>query len=332
MSKEIVVVGAGAFGTALAKVVAESGHRTHLVARSLEVVEAINTCHRHPTRLQGCMLPAGIQATADASVLNDADMVISALPTSAIRGFWTAHRELVSDGVIWVCAAKGIEQGTMLLVSEVMSEVLGQKHREQLTYLSGPSFATELVQRMPTLVTLAGNDMETLRAAQSVLSTDYFRVYTSLDVVGVEIGGALKNVMAIAAGMAEGLGMGLNTQAAIITRGLVEISRLAVARGAKPQTLSGLSGLGDLVLTCTGNLSRNRRVGVRLGRGETLKEIQGDMLEVAEGVLTAKSARGYAAKAGIEMPITETVYQVLYEGLAPRDGVASLMTRELKPE
>jgi glycerol-3-phosphate dehydrogenase (NAD(P)+) len=256
-------------------------------------------------------------------------MVVAVVPSHAMRDVARAVRSALTPGTILVSAAKGIEEGTL----STMAGVLAAEAPEARTaFLSGPSFAREVARGLPTAVVVASREAEVARAAQEAFATDRFRVYTSDDVTGVEFGGALKNVIAIAAGCAEGLGFGHNTRAALITRGLAEIARLAARFGANLLTLAGLAGMGDLVLTCTGDLSRNRRVGLELGKGRNLAEVLAEMHEVAEGVRTARSARDLARRTGVEMPITEQVHAVLYEDKPARVAVAELMGRELKRE
>jgi len=238
----------------------------------------------------------------------------------------------LAPGTVVVSAAKGIENETLLTMSGIWKEIAPRDGLVKVLSLSGPSFAKEVVQKMPTAVTLAGDDIETAQDVQQVFSTGYFRVYTSLDKIGVELAGALKNVIALAAGAVDGLGFGHNTRAALITRGLAEMCRLGVKLGAMPLTFSGLAGIGDLVLTCTGDLSRNRTVGFQLGQGRKLQEILGEMRMVAEGVKTAQSVHFLAKRMEVEMPISEQVYQVLYEDKNPADAARELMERDLKHE
>jgi glycerol-3-phosphate dehydrogenase (NAD(P)+) len=249
-----------------------------------------------------------------------------------MRSVMTDAVRYLCSGVPIVSASKGIENETLQTMEEVLTDVLPRGLWADLAFLSGPSFAAETLRRMATAVTIAARFHGVAQQVQAAFSTDYFRCYTTEDVTGVELGGALKNVIAIAAGMASGLGLGHNSRAGLLTRGLHEISRLAVARGANPLTLSGLAGMGDLVLTCTGDLSRNRRVGVELGRGRTLEQILGDMSEVAEGVRTARSAYNLAKREGVEMPIGEQVYEIIYDGKPPATAMAYLMGRRLKRE
>jgi len=249
-----------------------------------------------------------------------------------VRGVMAQAASHMQPGALVVSASKGIENESLQTMDEVLAEVLPGEFGRTACFLSGPSFAREVAEEHPTAVTIASHSREAAERAQELFQTPYFRVYTSPDVRGVELGGSLKNVIAIAAGVVEGLGLGYNTQAALITRGLAEIMRLGTALGAEPRTLSGLAGIGDLILTCTGSLSRNRSVGIEMGKGRTLDDILGGMVMVAEGVRTARSARDLARRTGIEMPIVEAVYAMLFDGLSARAAVEQLMEREPKPE
>jgi glycerol-3-phosphate dehydrogenase (NAD(P)+) len=259
-------------------------------------------------------------------------MVVVVCPSAGVRALADAVRPFVTGRPVVVSAAKGVEHDSRKTMSAVLEEVLGDRHRSRIGVLSGPSFAREVAAGMPTAVTAAARDLGVAQQIQRVFSGATFRVYTSSDVAGVEIGGAVKNVIAVAAGVSDGLGFGHNSRAALITRGLTEVTRLATRLGGERQTLAGLSGLGDLVLTCTGDLSRNRSVGLRLGRGERLADIVASMKEVAEGIHNTLSVRDLARSVEVEMPITEQMYQLLYEGKSPRQAVIDLMTRELKRE
>jgi glycerol-3-phosphate dehydrogenase (NAD(P)+) len=333
MSETVAVLGAGAFGTALAKLLAEGGHAVRLYARDPVVVDTINSEHRHPKRLSGVRLPPGLTVMGDVNAcLRDAHLVVSAIPTQSLRGVWREGASSLREGAYVMSATKGIENGTLQLVSDVLRESVPEHARGRLCFLSGPSFALELARRLPTAVTIAAEDEAVANHVQQIISTDYFRAYTTTDVVGVELGGALKNVVAIAAGAADGLGFGLNTAAAIMTRGLAEITRLAVKMGGRPTTMAGLAGMGDLVLTCTGSLSRNRTVGFQLGQGKKLEQILKDLGQVAEGVTTAQSVHDLARREGVEMPIADAVFRLLFEGKEPRDEVYGLMGRRLKAE
>jgi glycerol-3-phosphate dehydrogenase (NAD(P)+) len=333
MSETVCVLGAGSFGTALAKVLAEGGHSVRLWARDPVVVQAIMTDHVHPRRLKGVRLPPGLQATTSIEqALAGASMVVSSVPTVALREVWAQASPWVREGALVMSATKGIENGTLDLVSDILKKSVPSSCVSQLCYVSGPSFAIEMAKRLPTAVTIAAADEAVAKRAQGIISTDYFRAYTTTDVQGVELGGALKNVVAIAAGAAIGLGFGNNTLAALITRGLAEMGRLAVRLGAMPQTLAGLAGMGDLVLTCTSPTSRNYTVGVKLGQGQKLEAILRELGEVAEGVNTARSVHDLATREGVEMPIAEAVYRLLFAGSDPRDEVSALMGRKLRTE
>jgi glycerol-3-phosphate dehydrogenase (NAD(P)+) len=333
MSETVCVLGAGSFGTALAKVLAEGGHSVRLWARDPAVVDGIMTEHKHPRRLKGVRLPPGLLAsTSLEQSLAGASMVVSSVPTVALRDVWSQAQPFVKEGALIMSATKGIENSTLKLVSDILKESVPASCVSQLCYLSGPSFAIELARRLPTAVTIAADDEDVARRAQGIISTDYFRAYTTTDVQGVELGGALKNVVAIASGAAAGLGFGQNTMAALITRGLAEIGRLAVRLGAMPLTLAGLAGMGDLVLTCTSPTSRNYTVGLKLGQGQKLDQILKDLGEVAEGVNTARAVKDLAAREGVELPIAEAVYRLLFAGTDPRDEVSALMGRKLRTE
>lgn len=332
-ASHIAVLGAGSWGTALAGLLAKQGRSVTLWARHPEHAKSIAAARQNPTYLPGYMFPDGLEVTADLAVaLAGAGMVISAIPTHGLRGVYDTARLVLPPNVPIVVASKGIEMATLLLGSDVLAQYLPPEQRRFISVMSGPSFAQEVACEIPTAVVVAGDDAEVIKQVQSTLATERFRVYTSDDRVGVEIGGALKNVIAIAVGVADGLGMGHNTRAGLITRGLTEISRLAVKLGAHPLTLSGLSGMGDLVLTCTVDLSRNRSLGLELGRGKTLEEILAGMNMVAEGVRTAQSAYHLAQRESVDMPITTEVYKVLYEGKPPDAAAATLMSRMLRSE
>ena len=278
--------------------------------------------------LPGVRLCPEVIVTPDlGEALDQAELVVEVVPSHAVRAVMREAAQYMHPGAPIVTCSKGIENDSLMTMLEVLEDVLPVPLHPYLAVLSGPSFALELARQMPTAVSVAARWERVAREVQAAFTSSSFKVYTSIDVVGVELGGAVKNVIAIGAGIAEGLGYGDNTRAAIITRGLVEISRLAVRKGANPLTVSGLSGMGDLVLTCTGELSRNRRVGFDLGRGKALGEILGDMEMVAEGVKNARSVHQLAGKLKVDVPICETVYRVLYEGLAPTEAVVQLMGR-----
>ncbi len=329
---QTTVLGAGAFGTALAIQLARQGHRTRLWARREDWVLELERTRMNARYLAGAAFPETLHAESSLSAaLAGAELVVLAIPSQGTREVVTAAKHLL-DGPVICCASKGIEKGTLMLLSEVMLDVLGPAATPRLTYLSGPSFAKELVEFVPTAVTVAGVEPRSTGLVQGAFSSQTMRVYATEDVIGVEVGGALKNVVAIAAGIVDGLGFGLNCRAALMTRGLAEIGRLAMKMGGDPMTLAGLAGVGDLVLTCTGNLSRNRTVGFELGLGRTLPEILSSLGHVAEGVETTKSAYQLSQKLGIELPITEEVYRVLYENKPARQAALDLMGRPLKHE
>lgn len=328
----VAMLGAGSWGTALAIHLARLGHTVRLWARNPDLVAKVareRAHHCHPS----VELPATLGATADLSAAcQAADAVIVACPSHAVRRMADQFAPHAQDTALVVSTAKGIETSSRLTMSAVLEQVLPGPLAKRVSVLSGPSFAREVAQSMPTAVTAAARDILVAEELQRLFTGPTFRVYTSADTIGAEIGGAVKNVIAVAAGVSDGLGFGSNTRAALITRGLAEISRLAMRLGADRATLAGLAGLGDLVLTCTGDLSRNRQVGLRLGRGETLAAILASMSEVAEGVRNTVSVRELAQSADVEMPITEQMYLLLYEGKDPRQAVVDLMSRRLKHE
>jgi glycerol-3-phosphate dehydrogenase (NAD(P)+) len=333
----IAVIGAGSWGTAMAMVLRRGErHTVKLWAHEREVAEAIERSRVNERYLPGYRLPEGIHAVHDLQeALEGAEIVVSVMPSHHCRRVFHAMGPYLGEAVKIVSATKGLENESLMRMTEVITDVVSTSRgfRPRLGALSGPSFALEVAKGDPTAVTFATSDASLSSTIQSEFSDPTFRVYQNEDIIGVEMGGALKNVIAIAAGICEGLGLGHNTAAALITRGLAEITRLAVACGARPQTMAGLAGMGDLVLTCTGGLSRNRTVGVKLGQGRTLAEIIAGMHGmVAEGVLTTRAAVGLAEKMGVEMPITEQMHAILDEGKAPRDAIRELMTRPGRSE
>lgn len=329
----ITVLGAGAFGTALSMLLAGKGYRVRLWAFEPEVAAQIDAEHENGMYLRGFKLPASIVASSRVEeALAGAELVVVVTPSHVVRPVMKGAAPHIRPGAAIVCAAKGIENDTCLTMNEVLEEVLPAEHHPYLAFLSGPSFAREVAQGLPTAVSIAAYMERHAKKVQGIFAAPFFRTYYTNDVVGVEIGGAAKNVIAIAAGISDGLGLGHNTRAALITRGLAEITRLGVAKGANPMTLAGLAGMGDLVLTCTGDLSRNRTVGVKLGQGKPLADILGEGHAVAEGVKNAASVTQLAARLGVEMPICEQVYQILYENKPAAQGLIDLMSRGLKRE
>ncbi len=327
------VIGSGSFGTSIAAALAQNFDEVLLWGRDAALVAAVNERHENTTYLPGVTLPKAVRAVASLEeAVVGAQLVVSATPSHATREVIGRAVPFLPRRVPIVTVSKGIENGTLLTMTDVLEECLPDELHPYLAVLSGPSFARELAQRLPTVVTIASHWDKVGLRAQKAFQTDFLRTYTSSDVVGVQLGGALKNVIAIAAGIADGLGFGHNARAGIITRGLAEISRIAVRLGANPLTLSGLSGMGDLVLTCTGELSRNRRVGIELGKGRPLAEVLGEMKQVAEGVKTAQSARDLSRKTGVELPICDQVFAICHEGKNPRAAVLELMTRSPKSE
>jgi glycerol-3-phosphate dehydrogenase (NAD(P)+) len=329
--KQIAIIGAGSWGTALAVIAARAGHSVRLWSRNAVVVNSIGDQRLNSRYLSSTSIPDGVTATGDLeAALYDASIVLLAVPSHAARETLSAMSSQLNEAAIIVNVAKGIEIESGKRISEIAKEVVNGSH--SFVALSGPSFAKEVVEGHPTAIVAASKDTAAARTVQNDLSFENLRIYTNMDVVGTEVGGSVKNVMAIAAGMTAGLGFGANSVAALITRGLAEITRLARREGAQLETLMGLAGLGDLVLTCTGSLSRNRFVGEELGRGRTLDEITAGLSEVAEGINTARAVKKLADRAGLEMPITNEVNAVLYDGKPVRDAVAELMSRPLREE
>jgi glycerol-3-phosphate dehydrogenase (NAD(P)+) len=333
MGAKVTVLGAGSWGTALAVHLARVGHDVRLWARDAGLAATLSAARENAVYLPGVPFPPSVTPSGDlAEACTGSEMLVFVCPSSGVRPLAERLRSVLGHEPVVVSAAKGVEDETHFTMSAILEDVLGQDHGARVAVLSGPSFAREVGQGVPTAVTAAARDLAVAEAVQRVFAGQTFRVYTSTDVVGVEIGGAVKNVIALAAGVSDGLGFGNNSRAALITRGLAEITRLAVQMGADRQTLAGLSGLGDLVLTCTGDLSRNRTVGLRLGRGERLRDIVASMKEVAEGVHNTRSVRALAQSIGVEMPITEQMHLLLYEDKPPLQVVIDLMTRGLKRE
>jgi glycerol-3-phosphate dehydrogenase (NAD(P)+) len=333
MSERIAVIGAGSWGTALANLLAKKDFPVRVWSYEADVAEAINREHRNPRYLSDVPLDYRLEATQSlADAVAGARFLVSVSPAQHVRRVMAEAAAAMEPDAIVVGASKGIETTTLKTMAQVLAEVLPRQAAARATFLSGPSFALEVAAEQPTAVTIASHDEDAAEEAQRLFQTPYFRCYTSTDVMGVELGGALKNVIAVAAGMAVGLGLGHNATAALITRGLAEMVRLGRRLGANPLTLSGLAGMGDLILTCTGGLSRNRHVGIELGRGRSLDEVLAGMTMVAEGVETTRAAHALAQRAGIEMPIVAAVHAVLFEGSTAAAAVEELMLREPKPE
>jgi glycerol-3-phosphate dehydrogenase (NAD(P)+) len=329
---KVAVLGPGAWGTALAHALATKGDYVVVWGRNEEVAKQINEQHENVRYLPGARLPAHLRATVDpVEALDGASMVVFVVPSHSTREVARLVARHIPKGVPIVSATKGIENESLEFMDEVLAHELAD-HAAQLAFLSGPSFARELVQQFPTAVVIAAKNAEVREAVVKRFHTPYLRTYPSDDVAGVECGGALKNVVALAAGCVDGMGLKHNTRAMLITRGLAEIGRMALARGGSPLTVAGLSGMGDLVLTCTGELSRNRTVGVELGKGRKLQEILEGLGHVAEGVKTARSAYDLARKLGVAMPITTEVYRVLYEDKPVAAAMAELMAHEIVHE
>jgi glycerol-3-phosphate dehydrogenase (NAD(P)+) len=335
MTSKVAVLGAGAWGTALAKLLADKGDEISLWSRRRELCDAVNASGQNARYLPGASLPKNLTCTDDlGEALEGAGMVVFVVPSHGTRDVARAAAPHVQKlrGVPIVSASKGIENDSLMFMDEVLAEELPSQAREQLAFLSGPSFAKELANRLPTAVVIAARNAGVREHVMRRFHAPHMRTYASDDIPGVECGGALKNVIAIAAGIVDGMGFGHNTRAFLITRGLAEIANVAMARGGSALTLAGLAGMGDLVLTCTGELSRNRTVGYEMGKGRKLAEVLASLGHVAEGVKTSKSAHDLGKKLGVDMPITREVYAVLYEDKPVQKAVEDLMSRELGHE
>jgi glycerol-3-phosphate dehydrogenase (NAD(P)+) len=332
-AERLAVVGAGAWGTALAVQATRAGFAPHLWVFEPELLALLRASSENPWYLPGVRLPEAIQPHGDlAAVVAGANTVVVAVPSHVFREVARAMAPHLAPGARILSAAKGIEEDRLARMSEILAEVLPPAFRRRVAVLSGPTFAQEVGHGRPTAAVLASSDAELAQSLQAALATPTFRLYTQRDVTGVELGGSLKNVMAIAAGIADGLELGLNARAALLTRGLAEITRLGVALGAHPRTFAGLAGLGDLILTCTGELSRNRRLGIALAKGQSLAEWQSGTRSVAEGARTAQAALGLARRTGVVAPIISEVAAVLFEQKAPREALLSLLSRSARPE
>ncbi len=330
---KIGVVGGGAWGTALANLLTSKGYAVDLWVFEKEVKDQIQKTGENKIFLPGIKLCANLHPTNDiARSVSGKDMVVVVVPSHLTREITLKMANDVSEETIVVTASKGIENKTHLTMTGVLKETLPAIPHHRLAAISGPSFAREVAKNLPTVVTVAAKDIETAALAQHVFATPNFRVYTSEDVIGVELGGSLKNVIAIGAGVVDGLGLGLNARAALITRGMAEIRRLGLKLGANPRTFTGLAGIGDLILTCTGHLSRNHTVGVKIGRGQKIDDILSEMRMVAEGVKTTRSVYNLSRKLRVDMPIFHEAYHILYENYPPKEAIYRLMTRDLKQE
>lgn len=327
------VLGAGSWGTALALQLARTNDQVRLWDHNADRAQQMQQARENTRYLPDIRFPDPLTVSGDMEwALDGAQVVLEVVPSQTVRGVMAAAAPFVSDQAVICCASKGVETGTLMTMNEVLEEVLPPSYHQRLTFLAGPSFAKEVARGLPTAVVVAGHHQAPADMVSEALHGGAMRAYYTTDVIGAELGGALKNVIAIACGVADGMGAGLNARAALITRGLAEITRMAVARGANPMTLSGLAGMGDLVLTCTGDLSRNRRVGLGLGKGKQLEEILEELGQVAEGVITTKSSRELAMREGIEMPISEEIYQMLYQDKPVAAALMALMGRSRKAE
>jgi glycerol-3-phosphate dehydrogenase (NAD(P)+) len=333
MNERIGVVGGGSWGTALADLLARKGYVIDWWVFEADVCRQVQESRENSVYLPGVPLSDNLRPTNDLSaVIEGKTLVIIVVPSHVVRAVSARMAPHLSSGTVVVSASKGIENETQLTMSGVIRETLPDLPPDRFAVLSGPSFASEVARGVPTVVTVAARDRACAQMVQQIFATPSFRVYTNDDIVGVELGGAVKNVIAIAAGIVDGLGLGLNTRAALITRGLTEIRRMGRAMGANPRTFTGSAGLGDLVLTCTGDLSRNHMVGKKIGQGMKLADAIGDMKMVAEGVKTARSLYNLSNRLQVEMPISHAVYHILYSDLSPKEALGLLMTRDLKNE
>lgn len=328
----VAALGGGSWGTALASVLASNGNDVTLWVRRDESAREINERHTNVRYLPDVSLSTELRATTSLeAALEGAEFVLSACPSHAVRDVLSAAKPLVANPVV-ISASKGVEIGSDLRMTQVIEEAVGDDVASRVVALSGPSFAHELVRGLPTAMVAASASVDAAERVQGIFQNSYLRIYTQTDVIGTELGGALKNVIALAAGISDGLHLGSNARAALITRGLAEIGRLAVHLGARQDTLAGLAGLGDLVLTCTGDSSRNRTVGLAIGRGEAPRVVLDRMAQVVEGVRTARAVQELSERLDVEMPISQAVYSILYEGMGPRDALANLMARQPKRE
>ncbi len=332
-AEDIAVIGAGSYGTCLAVLFGNHGHRVSLYHRNADAARQLEEARENAAYLPGYRLPDSVAVTSDLEAsIRGKRFIVGVTPSHGAREVLGAAARWMHPDAIVINASKGLEDGTLKTIDRVYADVFPERIARRATYLSGPTFASELAAGMPAAIVLAGHDPETTLAAQTALTGLNFRIYSTDDVLGVLIGGALKNVVAIGAGVSDGLGFGSNTRVALITRGLAEITRIGVALGANPATFSGLSGMGDLVLTCSGDASRNRRVGLALGRGEKIADVLAEMKQVAEGVKTAKVAKELVHKIGVEAPIVDAMYAMLHEAVPAREVMLRLLTRPVRSE
>ncbi len=333
MTLPVGIIGAGGWGIALAKLLADKGEPVTLWAHGEETYRELAEKRESAAYLPGIVLPSFVQITRSLEqAVSKKELVICVVPSHAVRAVMTNARPHAGSKARILCGTKGLEEDSLKTMGEVLGEIFGDRNRELHAFLSGPTFALEVAQCLPAAVTVAALSEDVAKEIQKALSTSTFRVYTSQDVVGVQLGGVIKNVIAIAAGISDGIGLGQNARAALVTRGLAEMTRLAVRLGADPLTLAGLPGVGDLILTCTGGLSRNRQAGMRIAEGRTIEEVSQSTRMVAEGIRNTRSIYLLALRLGVEMPIVEQMYSVIYEGKKPAEAVRDLMQRALKPE
>jgi glycerol-3-phosphate dehydrogenase (NAD(P)+) len=333
VGEDIAVIGAGSYGSCLAMLFGRAGHRVSLWARNPETAAAMEQTREAQAYLPGHKLPPTVKVTADLeAAVRGKRFIVGVTPSHGIRDVLGRAAQWLDPDAIVINASKGLEESTLKTIDGVYAEIFPERIARRATYLSGPTFAIEIAAGLPAAIVLAGRDEATTLLAQEALTTVHFRIYRTDDVTGVLVGGALKNVIAIAAGVSDGLGFGSNSRVALMTRGLAEITRLGVALGANPMTFAGLSGMGDLVLTCSGDASRNRRVGLALGQGKKMADILAEMRQVAEGVKTAKVAKELAARLGVSAPITDMMYAIIHEGVPVRDAISRLLSRPTRSE
>ncbi len=331
--EDIAVVGAGSYGSCLAMLFGRAGHRVSLWARNPETATAMEASREAQSYLPGHKLPSTVTVTADLeAAVKGKRFIVGVTPSHGIRDVLGRAAQWLDRDAIVINASKGLEESTLMTIDRVYAEIFPARIAERATYLSGPTFASEIAAGLPAAIVLAGRDEATTQLAQDALTSLHFRIYRTDDVTGVLMGGALKNVIAIGAGVSDGLGFGSNTRVALMTRGLAEITRVGVALGANPMTFMGLSGMGDLVLTCSGDASRNRRVGLALGQGKKMPDILAEMRQVAEGVKTAKVAKQLAAELGVDAPIVDAMHAMIHEGVPVRDAIMRLLTRPTRSE